>query len=591
MPLTKNNLHPAGWILPDTLPDHLAARFPRACRPLLQALQTRGVLNGSSTGPARLTDFFDRAAPAPDPFQLLDMDRAVERILQEVKRGEPIGVFGHYDCDGVTSTALLTEALLLLGASVVPHIPGRNDDYGIPANGVDRLAAAGVRLIVTVDCGIKAIAEVDRARSLGIDIVITDHHQCGQQRLPSGEEMEVLPAACAVVNPRRAGCPYPFKRLAGVGVAFRLAQALAQAANQTSLNATALDKFLDLVCLGTTADVVDLIGENRCLVAQGLNVLREMERPGLKSLAGAAKIDPRRLTARDVAFILAPRLNAAARLEHGKLSLHLLRAPSCDEAAPFAEKLEALNIRRRQLTEEAVREAIEFLASRVETDSILVAPGDWMAGISGLVASRLKEQFGRPALAIAVPPDSHPEDGCVGSARSVTGFDITQALYAAAGRLERFGGHAGAAGFTVKRDQIDALQHALNAYAIEHLSPELIGPRLEIDAHLNLQDLTPELGKQIERFEPCGQGNPPPLFLMQGISPLPGSLRSFENDRYAFRIEGTRGPVRVSGKGVRVPAAFGQGLPCDLVCHIVPDHRSPILFGLSAVDGRPAQVF
>ncbi|MDQ2731678.1 MAG: DHH family phosphoesterase, partial [Armatimonadota bacterium] len=252
-----------GWILPAPLPDHLAARFPRACRPLLQALQTRGILNGSTTGPAGLTEFFDTAAPSPDPFQLLDMDRAVERILKEVHSGRAIGVFGHFDCDGVTSTALLTEALLLLGAPVVPHIPDRNDDYGIPANGVDRLAAAGVRLIVTVDCGIKAIAEVDRATSLGIDIVITDHHQCGQQRLPSGEEVEVLPAACAVVNPRRAGCPYPFKRLAGVGVVFRLVQALAQAAGKASLDASALENFLDLVCIGTTADVVDLVGENR----------------------------------------------------------------------------------------------------------------------------------------------------------------------------------------------------------------------------------------------------------------------------------------------------------------------------------------
>jgi single-stranded-DNA-specific exonuclease len=518
------------------------------------------------------------------------MDLAVARIRQEIREGRPIGVFGHFDCDGVTATALLCEALGRLGAVAVPHIPGRNDEYGIPLNGVERLAAAGARLIITVDCGIRAIREVEAASHQGIEIIITDHHQCQQDGAGDGA-VDVLPPATAVINPRRQDCPYPFKALAGVGLSFRLAQAMSSNGGSSSLRDTDLDALLDLVCLGTIADIVDILGENRLLVARGLGCLREMRRPGLLCLAEAARLTPGSLTARDVAFALAPRINAAARLQHGKLSLQLLRADCLQDAAPLAAELERLNQHRRQITDTAVRLACQMLAGQSPEERVLVAAGHWISGISGLIASQLKDRFGRPALAISdltAPEDARGDDPLVGSSRSISGFDITGALSAAGHRLVRFGGHSGAAGFTVLRRDLPGLKADLESVAQASLSDDEVGPRYEIDALMAPQDLGPALFDQLDRLEPCGQGNPPGIFLLSPVAAIPGSVRSYEEERYACRFLTSAGPVRASGHGEANAALLRSGSQASLVCQIHPDVRSPARLKLTILDARPA---
>jgi len=620
------------WLLPAPLPASYGERFPRACRPLLQALYTRGILDEAGD---RLRAFFDVADPGPDPFLLKDMDRAVERILFEVQSGRPIGVFGHYDCDGVTATVLLSQTLTALGARVVPFIPSRSDTYGIPINGIESLAVSGVSLIVTVDCGIKASPEVEWAAARGIEIIITDHHLCERSidvdsrllqcnigvTVGKGATADALPPAYAVVNPKRADCPYPFKSLAGVGLAFRLSQALARASGYDRVSAEEIDSMLDLVCLGTVADVVDLTGENRCLVARGLTKIQSLARPGIRSLAGAASLAPGRITAKDVAFVLAPRINAAARLEHGVLSHDLLCAPSCEAAAPLAARLEALNRERRRLTVEAVDYACLTLEESMDGQLILAAVGGWLTGISGLVASQIRERYGRPALAISTRAFSDVtsesaaaislctarspaalSDGavpantiCIGSARSIPGFDITAALGAAHEHLEGYGGHAGAAGFSVRYGAIPALEESLNRYASTTLSPDDIAPRLAVDASLTPDELTAEFAAQLERFEPCGSGNAAPTFLIRGACILPGSTRvyglddkSSRGDRFSYRIQGPCGPIRVTAQGVEMLRSAVHGSPLDLVCHALPDHRSAARIKLAALDARAA---
>jgi single-stranded-DNA-specific exonuclease len=355
--------------------------------------------------------------------------------------------------------------------------------------------------------------------------------------------------------------------------------------------AAQLDDMLDLVCIGTIGDVVDLSGENRGLVASGLAVLRASKRPGLLSLAETARLNPGAATARDVAFIIAPRLNASARLQHGQLSLDLLRAPSRDVALPIALEIEALNRRRRQFTHEAVDAAVQFLGRRVETDRILVAVGSWIPGVSGLVASQLKERFGRPSVAICDrPPDgaAHADDDCVGSARSILGFDITSALQAVHGHLCRFGGHAGAAGFTLKRSSIPAFTDQLNIYAANILQPEDIGPRLKVDALLSVSDFTPDLRKQLERFEPCGQGNPQPLFLLQNVLPVPGSVREWENERFSFRIAGPSITIQGAGSGRILSTLLMAARPVDIVCNLRPSPDKQATMRIAMLDARAA---
>ncbi|MCF6191582.1 MAG: single-stranded-DNA-specific exonuclease RecJ [Candidatus Hydrothermae bacterium] len=440
------------------------------------------------------------------PFLLHQMDRAVERILEAVKREESILVYGDYDVDGVSSTALLVRGLERLGAKVTAYIPDRFEEgYGLHRSGVDHAREVGATLIVTVDCGVTAMEEVAYARQLGIDVVITDHH------LPK----ETLPDAVAVVNPR-VGETYPFPELAGVGVTFKLLEALHA---RTGASRKPLLWDLDLVVLGTVGDVVPLMGENRVLVHYGLKVLAHTRKAGLKALKEVAKVRGSKLHPWHVSFILAPRLNAAGRLTHARHALELLTTRDGKRALQIAEQLHAENQRRQQLERKILEEAIQMIeAGDLEKSWVLVVAREgWHEGVVGIVASRLVERYERPALVIALQNGEGK-----GSGRSVESFHLFRALLEAEELLESFGGHRMAAGVRIRSDRLEALRDRLNAYARANHEPEDLLPEVHLDLVLEdpawLHD--PRLPEEMEQLEPFGSGHPHPALLIPDVRVL-----------------------------------------------------------------------
>jgi single-stranded-DNA-specific exonuclease len=432
-----------------------------------------------------------------DPFALLGIDRAVERIDEAIGRGERILVHGDYDVDGITSTFLLYTVLGELGGRVEYHIPHRTKDgYGLSDPAVDLARRRGCTLIVTVDCGITARQAVARASTLGIDTVITDHHD------PPAE----LPHARAVVNPHQPGCTYPFKSLAGVGVTFKLVQALLRGRGGLER----ASEFLDVVALGTIADVVPLVGENRILARHGLDRLSRTHRLGLQALVEVAGIGGRRVTSGQVAFVLAPRINAAGRMGNAEQGLRLLLARDAAEARACAESLEEDNDRRRRFDEDALGEATQ----RVETElgwprcsSIVLWSERWHPGVIGIVASRLVERFQRPTVLVALDGERGR-----GSGRSLPGLDLNQLLGRCSDLLEAWGGHAFAAGLSVHRDRLPELRARIESLVSERLTPESFVPRVVVDADLGFRECDLEMVDWLERLSPHGLDNPEPLF-------------------------------------------------------------------------------
>jgi single-stranded-DNA-specific exonuclease len=432
-----------------------------------------------------------------DPFQLLGLDGAVQRIGRAIAGGETILVQGDYDVDGITSTYLLYSALGELGAAVRWRIPHRTrDGYGLSVVGVEEAQRLGCTLIVTVDCGITAVEPVARARALGIDTVITDHHE------PSSP----LPDACAIVNPLRPGCPYPFKSLAGVGVTFKLVEALLHG---RGLGQRA-QEFLDVVALGTIADVVPLVGENRVLATLGLERLNRTRNPGLRALLEQSGLAGRRVTSGQVAFVLAPRINAAGRMGDAEQALRLLLARDEGEARSCAESLEEDNERRRHFDQTAAAEA----AARVEQElgwpecaSILLWSEDWHPGVLGIVASRLVERFQRPTILVALDGDRGR-----GSGRSLPGLDLTRVLDGCGDLLEAYGGHALAAGLTMARDRLPEFRERFERLVRERVTPGDLVRRLEVDADVSLGECDAGLVEWVERLSPHGLGNPEPVY-------------------------------------------------------------------------------
>ncbi len=493
MPLTNR------WeIAPPPPPEVQQAlrRFPPLWQRMLYA---RGI-----TDYATAKAFLEAHPPAQaDPFTLQDMDAAVDRIAHAIRHHEPIVVYGDYDVDGVTANALLTQTLQALGARVTPYIPNRFDEgYGLNADALTRLHAEGARLVITVDCGIRPAEPVAHGQALGLDIVVTDHHH------PPAD----LPPAVAVVNPRRADDAYPDKDLAGVGVAYKLAQALLQ--RLAPERAAEVRRHLDLVALGTVADVVPLRGENRHLVRAGLRLLRQPRRQGLFSLMGVAGVKPERLSAGHIGFILGPRLNAAGRLDSAMAALRLLLTEDVWEAGRLAQQLDVQNRRRQQLTEETVEAAARMAAPDPEEPPwvLFAAHPDFNPGVVGLAAARLVERFHRPALVAQI-------DGewVRGSCRSIPQVHITQALDRCGHLLERYGGHAAAAGFTVHRSRMDDFVACLTAVVAEQLRDQDLRPVLRADAEATLAELSPELLHELRWFEPTGMGNPRPRFVVRGV--------------------------------------------------------------------------
>jgi single-stranded-DNA-specific exonuclease len=530
-------------IMPPAPAEHLAG-FPD-----LPPLVVQLLYNRQMRAKDEVQAFLSRSFGPDNPFRLKGMNEAVTRLRHAIRGGEAIAVYGDYDVDGVTGTALLVPTLRALGAAhVVSYIPNRMEEgYGLNEPALAELADQGIKLVVTVDCGVRSVKEVAYANGLGLDLIITDHHAVGEE----------LPPAVAVIDARREDDRYPFKHLAGVGLAFKLAQALLRAERQMPVSQdTALpqeEDWLDLVALGTVADLAPLIGENRALVSRGIEKLNEARRVGIGAMLKEARLAPGQVDAGKIGFVLGPRLNAAGRLDDAVASYNLLTTSSVDEAAALAEQLGAQNRERQQLMHDMVERAREEVHALGDQRIYVLASPAYMSGIAGLVASRITEEFYRPSLVIALE-----EKYGKGSARSIPGFHITKALDECEKLLEKHGGHAAAAGFTIKKDNINAFRDELRRIADRELDTEEdLVPLLEIDAALPLTQANWENLGLVQALQPFGARNPHPTFVSYDVR---------VRDARSIGSEGRSLKLKLSdGVAVWDAFAFRQGLQPDQV--------------------------
>ena len=456
-------------------------------------LAARGIRN-----PAEAHARLDCNCQMPDPFLMKDMALAAGRVGLAMSRGEKIAVFGDYDVDGITSTCLLTHFLRRYGADVVSYIPGRLEEgYGLNPIAIHQLHGEGVKLIITVDCGITAVAEAQLCKELGIDLVITDHHEC----------KDTLPEAIAVVDPHRPDCTYPHGNLCGVGVAFKLAAALCGSQEEV------LKDYADMVCLGTVADVMPLLGENRVFVAKGLESLQHTHRPGLAALMAECNCDPKTVSASSIGFMLAPRINAAGRMGQIDLAVELLLTEDPFQARQLARALCELNRQRQAVESDIFRQATEMLPVGKQPEAIVLADESWHQGVVGIVASRISEEYCCPAFLICL-------DGEHGkaSSRSYGGFNLFTSLTSLSHLLESYGGHELAAGFTIHRDQIIPFRQEICKIAAEYYMDA--GPRtvLDVDCAVTPELLTIKGIDSLAALEPCGNGCPKPTLMMEGMT-------------------------------------------------------------------------
>lgn len=432
-----------------------------------------------------------------------DMPKAVARLCQALLSHELIAAYGDFDADGVCSAAVLVGGLSVLGARVIPYIPVRSSaERGLSRSGLDELHRQGVTLVVTGDCGITAVPEVEYARQLGMDVIITDHH------VPLG----ALPAAIAVVDPRRTECAGQFSQLAGVGVAFKLVQALFQ----TLGRATGLNDVLDLVAVGTVTDMVPLIGENRYLVARGLEVLNRTSRPGLLELMRLAGLQLGNVTEDNIGWALGPRLNAGGRMDRGLTSYELLVSDSAEKASALAQELEGMNAERQRLTDLYTQKAEQQLTPDELAGDLLMPGGPgFPEGVLGLVAGRLVDRFRRPVVAYTIEGDL-----LRGSSRSIDEFDLVSAFKECAHLLTRFGGHPKAAGFAAPASNLAELRRCLLGIATSRLSALELRPILNIDCEAPLATVNGKTYKEMQRLAPFGEGNPAPVLLSRDVEVL-----------------------------------------------------------------------
>ncbi len=437
------------------------------------------------------------------PEQMLDMATAVARLERAVRTREKIVVYGDYDVDGVCSTAVLMDFLERVGADCDCLLPDRHKDgYGLEPPGVERAIAKGAHVIVTVDNGISAYKALELAAVRGVEVVVVDHHQ----------QLAELPRALAIINPNRRDCPYPFKDLAGVGVTFKLVQALSTAFLAGEERRRYLNELLDLVALGTVADLVPVLGENRLFIQRGLQILQQTKRLGLCALKKVASYRDQPLDAASLGFRLGPRINVAGRLKTPDIALRLLRSTSEGEAAQLADELNRLNSQRQAWQREGIREVEEQVGSEEDVeDRIIVVLGEWNLGIIGLLASKLCEKYARPAV---VCTQSSDHGLCVGSARSIPGYDISAGIHACEEHLQKHGGHPAAAGFSLSVDAFECFRLALIEHANAHISAEALQPALDIDLMLNPVDLTLDTVEQLAALEPFGNGHRRPVFAL-----------------------------------------------------------------------------
>ncbi len=505
------------WQLKPKVSEQFLKQFPEQSPILLQLLFNRNLKDQGA-----IDEFFnpDYQTDIHDPFLMLGMKEAVKRVGQAIKKKQKVAIFGDYDCDGVCGAVILKtilEALNVdLGGGI--YIPDRKvEGYGLNMEAVKKLGEKKVNLILTVDCGISDIEEIKLANKLGIDVIIVDHHRVGKS----------LPAAKVIIDPWQEGEKYKFKELAGAGVAFKLAQALQQA--QSKLNPAikipeGWEKWLlDLVALATVADGMPLIGENRTLVRYGLIVLAQTRRIGLQELMKVARLSPifeaeklkTNLDTYSLGFILAPRLNAAGRMDHASLALRLLLAETQEEAKIMAEKINEHNRQRQKLTDEITAEIESRIKNYLDDKNqpmIVEIDENWSAGVVGLVAGKICDRHNRPTIIF-----KKEKDISRGSARSIDGFNIVEAIIQCAPLLKEFGGHPGAAGVALENKNFQAFKEKINQIAREALKDKDLAPKIEIDAELSAAQVNWELFDALEKLEPFGRGNEPPTFLLQGL--------------------------------------------------------------------------
>lgn len=474
----------------------------------LTSLAAQLLYNRGISGPAEAEAFLNKAEDLQnDPFLLPDMDKAVARVYQALLRGETIAIYGDFDADGICGTVLLVRGLSLLGGKAIPYIPHRvQEGYGLNVAALESLAREGVTLVITVDCGISDILQVKHAQQKGLDIIVTDHHSISHG----------LPPALAVINPKRADSPYPFCQLAGVGVAFKLLQALYQTLGKREV----LDEMLDLVSVGTVADMVPLLGENRYLVIEGLKTLNKTRRVGFQEMLRAAGFESKDVDSESISWIIAPRLNAPGRLDHALAGYRLLVTDSAEEAQQMAQELEETNAQRQRLTSELLVKAKEQLsAAGAEFPLLMVAGADYHRGVIGLVAGKLVEEFYRPSLVLEMG-----DEVCNGSARSIPEFDIIAALGECRDVLLRFGGHPMAAGCAVHNKDLPQFQQRLLDIASRQLAAADLCPSLTVEAEVPLPAINGGVLKLVEKLAPFGTGNPLPVLLSRGVRVLDRSM-------------------------------------------------------------------
>ena len=516
-------MHTKRWVVAAPITqqaDEALATFP----PILKQI----VFNRGLATDAEARSFLKAEPNAnSDPFQMTGMQATVDRICFALEHNEPIAIYGDYDVDGVTATALLVQALGALGAKVRGYIPNRFDEgYGLNKDALDTLKSEGVKLVITVDCGIRSPDEALHAQAIGLDLIISDHHH------PDGTN---LPSAFAVINPKQHGDIYPDKDLAGVGIAYKIAEALVTV--QQPINGFHTNELLDLVALGTVADLAPLVGENRVLVRRGLRQLRETKRQGLFSLAGVADLKIDKCTAGNIGFMLGPRLNASGRLESALASFELLTTKDFMRAGQLAMQLDSQNRQRQSITR-TMQEQAEAIAMSEDPEAFLLfaAHEDFNPGVVGLAASRLTEVYYRPAIVAAKNADETR-----GSCRSIPEFHITDALDQCKDLLVRHGGHAAAAGFTVKNQNLPELVSRLKEIAKDQLGSRDLRQTLTADMEVPLSDLNFDVLKHLLFLEPTGYGNPEAAFVSRNIKVKAARTVGADGKHLKLTVEDERG--------------------------------------------------
>ncbi|WP_336765260.1 single-stranded-DNA-specific exonuclease RecJ [Paenibacillus sp. USHLN196] len=438
-----------------------------------------------------------------DPYLLLGMNEAVPRIKLALEREEHILIYGDYDADGVSSTSLMIHLMRHLGASYDIYIPHRsNEGYGLHNHALDWAHQQGVSLIITVDTGISAVEQIAYAATLGIEVIVTDHH----------EPPEILPEAFTLINPKLPGCPYPFKGLAGAGVALKLAQALI---------GEVPGEWMEIAAIGTVADLMPLEGENRVIVSYGIESMRGSRLPGVSALLEISGVDQSQVTSINIAFAMAPRINASGRLDHAGRAVSLLTTENLDEAHTLAGQLDLLNRERQQVVEGILQEATAQLEQKIQLrsgsvpDVIVLAGEGWNVGVVGIVASKLLDRYYRPTLILGIDPESGV---CKGSARSIEGLDIYEALTVNKHTMDHYGGHPAAAGMTLHRDQLEELEAGLNEFAATVLTEEDFVPQRLADDECRISDVPLKVIQEIDRLQPFGMSNPSPRFVLRSVT-------------------------------------------------------------------------